>query len=243
MIFDADTFEFNAPPSISRARRVLIKPSVSSSQDYPVNTSRKMMANIIRGIRRISDADILILEGTFDGRSVIPFYRELGYDFPRVLLLDVADTTMVEVDNPLLKPLVMPTFLIPNIILSADYLISVTPLKVVNGQAHLSISNLLSLLSGAKQSVEAQGNWGEIITQDRSRVLADLYYTMPFDLGIIEADKKLVARAETGNGEGFHCGKIFMGEPYQVDREAVQTLGLKADYLKMIDEARVDLEV
>ncbi len=243
MIFNADEFEFEAPSSISRARRVLIKPTAGSTQGYPVNTSRDMLANIIRGIRLISDADILILEGNPDGKPVLPIYKSLGYDFPRVLLLDVRDTTMVEVDNPLLKPLVMSTFMIPNVILSADYLISVTPLKVIGGQAWLSINNLMSLLSGAKQSVEAQGDWETVLAHDRNGVLADLYYTMPFDLGIVEAEKKLVSRTEAAKGETEHCGKVFVGEPYQVDREVAQTLGIKADYLKLIDEARVDIEV
>jgi hypothetical protein len=242
VIFDADEFVFEAPPSISRARRVLIKPTAGSTQGYPLNTSRNMLVNIIKGIRRISDADILILEGTSDGKPMAPVYQSLDYNFPRVLLLDVKDTTMVEVDNPLLKPLVMPTFLVPNVILSADYLISVTPLKIIAGQAALSIPNLLSLLSGARQSVEALGDWEVLIAQDKNRVLADLYYTMPFDLGIIEAEKKLVSKTEAGKGEAEYYGKVFVGEPYHVDKEVSQALGIKMEYLKLIDEARVDLE-
>ena len=34
-----------------------------------------------------------------------------------------------------------------------------------------------------------------------------------------------------------------MGEPYQVDREVVQTLGIKSDYLKQIEEYRADLDL
>jgi hypothetical protein len=92
VIFDADEFVFEAPPSISRARRVLIKPTAGSTQGYPLNTSRNMLVNIIKGIRRISDADILILEGTSDGKPMAPVYQSLDYNFPRVLLLDVKDT-------------------------------------------------------------------------------------------------------------------------------------------------------
>jgi hypothetical protein len=55
---------------------------------YPVSTSREILATIIRGIRQVSDADILILEGTPSGEPVYPIYQALGYDFPRVLLLD-----------------------------------------------------------------------------------------------------------------------------------------------------------
>jgi hypothetical protein len=119
---------------------------------------------------------------------------------------------------------------------------SYSQLKIIAGQAALSIPNLLSLLSGARQSVEALGDWEVLIAQDKNRVLADLYYTMPFDLGIIEAEKKLVSKTEAGKGEAEYYGKVFVGEPYHVDKEVSQALGIKMEYLKLIDEARVDLE-
>ena len=69
-----------------------------------------MLSAIIDGIRQVSDADILILEGTPGGEPIYPIYEALGYNFPRVLMLDVKDCIWVEVDNPLPKPLVVPTF-------------------------------------------------------------------------------------------------------------------------------------
>jgi hypothetical protein len=243
VILDASDFVFEAPSSLSRARRILIKPAAGLGQPYPHSVSRELMNNIIGGIRRISDADILILEGSPQSKPMAPVYKDLKYDFPRVLLLDVRDTTMVEVDNPLLKPLVMPTFLVPNVILSADYLISVAPLKIFGGQGWLTVANLLSLLCGARQGAEAQVEWEALLAQDKSRILADLYYTMPFDLGIIEARQKYVSKSDSARGDSERYGKVFIGEPYQVDREASQTLGIKTEYLKLIDEARADLEV
>ncbi len=243
MIFDADEFIFRAPASITRARRVLIKPSAGYASPYPVTTSRKMMANIIQGIREVSDTDIIILEGTPTGEPVAPIFRSLRYDFPRVLTLDVKDTTLVEVDSPLLKPLAIPTFMVPNVILSSDYLISVTPLKIIKQQGWLSIANLLSLLPSVRYGDGAPRGWKELFELDINMVLADLYYTMPFDLGIIEATEVFTSKNEPDRGEIQPYGKIFMGEPYQVDREASQTLGIRTEYLRLIDEARVDLEV
>ncbi|MGA3094260.1 MAG: hypothetical protein ABSD79_02610 [Dehalococcoidales bacterium] len=100
MVFDSEDFIFEAPPAIARARRVLIKPVAGYPVGYPVTTSREMVVSIIMGIRQISDADILILEGTSTGAPVAPMYQALRYDFPRVLTLDVRDTTLVEVENP-----------------------------------------------------------------------------------------------------------------------------------------------
>jgi uncharacterized protein (DUF362 family) len=243
VIFNAEEFVFKAPPAITRARRVLIKPSAGYPMPYPVSTSRELMASIIQGIRDVSDTDIIILEGTPTGESVGPVFKSLGYDFPRVLTLDVKDTTLVEVDSPLLKPLAIPTFMVPNVILSSDYLISVTPLKIINQQGWLSIANLLSLLPSVRYGDGAPRGWKELFELDINMVLADLYYTMPFDLGIIEAREIFIGGDTPARGQSQAYGKIFAGEPYQVDREASHALGLKTEYLRLIDEARVDLEV
>jgi hypothetical protein len=243
LVYNSDDFVFEAPPAIARARRVLIKPVASYPAPYPVTTSREMMVSIIMGIRQISDADILILDGTPTGAPIAPVYQALRYDFPRVLALDVRETTLVEVENPLLKPLVMPTFMLPNVILSSDYLISVTPAKVVGGVGRLSIANLLGLIPATRYGTGSKGGWEELYGLGIDRVLADLYYTMPFDLGIIEATQKLVSKNDPFRGEKELVGKIFVGEPYQVDTEAARALGIKTDYLKLIDETKVDLEV
>ena len=242
MIFEASDFVFKAPSVVSRARRVLIKPCASYPVSYPVSTSRDILATIIRGIRQVSDADILLLEGTAGGGSIYPIYQSLGYDFPRVLLLDVKDCILVEVDNPLPKPLVVPTFWVPNVILSSDYLITVAPLKVFKGVGSLSIMNMLTLLPSAKYSSEAPGGWEALHSLGINKVIADLYFTLPFDLGIIEARQKFVGSDDPVNGEIEECGKVFVGEPYEVDREAMETLGLKAGYLNLIKEARAGLE-
>ena len=242
LIFEASKFAFKAPPIISRARRVLIKPYASYPAPYPATTSRDMLAVIIEGIRRVGDADILILEGTPGGGPVYPIYRTLGYDFPRVLTLDVKDCIWVEVDNPLPKPLAIPTFWVPNVILSCDYLITVAPLKVFKGRASLSIMNLLTLLPSIKYGGEASGSQGELYSLGIDRVVADLYFTLPFDLGVVEARQKLVSRDDPTQGEIEECGKVFIGEPYDVDCEASAALGLKAGYLDLIKAAKVELE-
>lgn len=241
MKFTASEFTFQAPAVISRARRILIKPSAGSSLPYPVTTSPKMLATIIDGIRKVSDADIIILDGTVDGASIIPNYKTLGYEFPRVLTLDVKDCVWVEVDNPLPKPLAMPTFWIPNVILSSDYLISVTPLKEVKGHGWLSIKNLLSLLPSKKYGGGRYG-WRELYALGIDRVIADLYFTLPFDLGIIEAQQKLSTEDVNEAGETEKTDAVFVGDPFQVDREVSETLEIKADYLNLIRLAESGLD-
>ena len=243
MIFDASEFIFKAPLAVSRARRVLIKPSACYPLTYPVTTSRDMLSTIIEGIRQVSDADILLLEGTPEGDPIYPVYQTLGYNFPRILTLDVKDCIWVEVDNPLPKPLALPTFWVPNVILSSDYLITVAPLKIFNGRGSLSIMNLLTLLPSNKYRGEAPSGWEALYSLGIDKVIADLYFTLPFDLGIIEARQKFTGREnDPTQGEVEEYGKIFVGEPYEVDREVSEILGLKTEYLNFIKSAKVEFE-
>ena len=242
MIFKDSEFVFEPPDVVSRARRVLIKPSACYPVPYPVTTSRDMLAVIIDGIRRVSEADIILLEGTPGGDSVLPIYHTLGYNFPRVLTLDTKDCIWVEVDNPLPKPLAIPTFWVPNVILSSDYLISVAPLRVIQGRGSLSLMNLLSLLPTSKYGTKSRKDWGDLYNLGIDEVLADLYFTLPFDLGIIEARQKFITQDDPTKGEVEECGKVFIGEPYQVDCEASETLGLKTQYLDLINMAKAGFE-
>ena len=242
MIFKDSEFVFEPPPVVSRARRVLIKPSASYSVPYPVTTSRDILSVIIEGIRRVSEADIILLEGTPGGDSIQPIYQTLHYNFPRVLALDVNNCIWVEVDNPLPKALAVPTFWVPNVVLSSDYLITVTPLKVVQGKGNLSLMNLLTLLPGSKYGGEDQKGWRDLYNLGVDKVVADLYFTLPFDLGIIEARQKFTTQDDPTHGEVEECGKIFVGEPYQVDCEASETLGLETRYLDWIGIAKVGFE-
>jgi len=242
LIFDTSEFVFKVPSVVARARRVLIKPSASYPLPYPVSTSADMLAAIISSIRRVSDADILLLEGTPGGVPTRPIYQALGYNFPRVLTLDVKDCIFVEVDNPLPKPFAVPTFWVPNVILSSDYLITVAPLKTYNGSGSFTIPNLLSLLPSSKYHGETNGGWESLYNLGIDKVLADLYFTLPFDLGIVEARQKFAVKEEPSEGEVEEYDKIFIGEPYDADREVADALGLKIGYLDLIKSAKVELQ-
>jgi hypothetical protein len=242
LIFETSDFVFKVPSVVARARRVLIKPSASYPLPYPVSTSVDMLAAIISSIRRVSDADILLLEGTPGGVPTRPIFQALGYNFPRVLTLDVKDCIFVEVDNPLPKPFAVPTFWVPNVILSSDYLITVTPLKTQNGSGNFTIPNLLSLLPSSKYHGNTDAGWDNLYSLGIDKVLADLYFTLPFDLGIIEARQKFTVKEDPSEGEIEDYDKIFVGEPFDADKEVADALGLKIGYLELIKSAKVELQ-
>jgi uncharacterized protein (DUF362 family) len=220
----------------------LIKPDASYPAPYPFTTSPEMLLAIIDGIREVSDADILLLEGTSGEEPIYPIYQALGYNFPRVLTLDVKDSISVEVDNPLPKPMAIPTFWVPNVILSSDYLITVSPLKTFQDKGRLSLMNLLSLLPSNKYDTSTQESWKALYNLGIDKVIADLYFTLPFDLGIIEARQKFIGHMNPVQGEVEECGKVFIGEPFKVDCEAAEALGLKVAYLDLIREAKMGFE-
>jgi uncharacterized protein (DUF362 family) len=242
VIFEASEFVFQPPPLVARARRVLIKPNAGHSMPYPISTSRETMNMIIESIKQVSDADIIILEGTHNGESIYPIYQALGYDFPRVLMLDVRDCIWVEVENPLPHPLVVPTFWVPNVVLSSDYLISVAPFKVLGGRSHFSVPNLLSLLPISKYRGEGPSGWGTLYELGIDKVIADLYFTLPFDLGVVDARQIFVGAENSPQGKTEEYGKIIAGEPYEVDREAAQASGVSTSYLAMIEAGKAELE-
>ncbi len=241
MIYRASDFVFEPEPQVARARRVLIKPSAAYSLPYPVTTSRETLAAIIRGIRRVSEADILILEGTSQSESVRSIYRGLGYDFPRVISLDVNDCILVEVENPLTKPFALANFWIPNIVLSCDYLITIAPFKVAEGQASLTIANLLGLLPSSKYGEESGKGKDQLQRLGINNVMADLYFTLPFDLGIVDARMKFHTGADPTKGEIEEYGYIMVGEPFQVDQEAMKATGTNAEYMNLISMAKMEM--
>jgi hypothetical protein len=243
LIVDSSDFVFRASPEIARARRVLIKPSAAYPSPYPITTSPEIISKVIEGIREVSDADILILEGTPGGGPIYPIYQALGYNFPRILMLDVKDCIWVEVDNPLPKPFAVPTFWIPNVILSSDYLITIATMTIINERPDYSIMNLLSTLPSTKYGNRSPSGWDSLYSLGIDKVLADLYFTLPFDMGIIEARQKFTGKVhQVSQGTVEEYGKIFIGEPFDIDNEACQLLGIKSEYLDLIKVARVGFE-
>ncbi len=242
MIVNASDFVFKPPPQLSWARRVLIKPCAGYPLPYPVTTSPEILSTIVEGIRKVTDADILIADGTPNGESIYPVYRALGYNFHHVLMLDIRDSIFVEVENPLSEPFALPTFWVPNVVLRSDFLISVTPFKVCGNAGRFSVANLLSLLPVSKYQKGNWGDWESLYELGIERVLADLYFTLPFDMGIIEARYKFYYIDDPTKGKVEEYGKILIDEPHEIDRTASQIAGIDSEHLKLIDEGRSQLE-
>lgn len=242
MIYNASDFVFTPPAQLSWARRVLIKPCAGYAMPYPVTTSPEILRAIIKGIRKVTDADIIIADSTLSGEPIAPIYKELGYEFRRVLTFDINDSLLLEIENPLVQFLEESTFWIPNLVIRSDFLISVTPFKVCKESGWFSIANLLNLLQVSKFQKGRYASWEKLQDLSIDRILADLYFTLPFDLGIIEARQKYYFTDDTTEGTTVECGKILVGEPYEVDLEASEMAGLDTRYLQLIKEYRDQID-
>ena len=242
MIVDASDFVFTPPPQLSWARRVLIKPCASYPAPYPITTSPEILNAIIEGIRKVGNADILIADGTTSGESIYPVYQALGYNFHNVLMLDIRDSIFVEVENPLTQYFAVASFWVPNVVLRSDFLISVSPFKICNGTAYLSVANLLSLLPVNKYQKDRLGGWGTLHDLGIERVLADLYFTLPFDLGIIEARQELIYTDDPTKGTAEEYGKVIIGKPHEVDLDASRVAGIVPEHLRLIADGRDQFE-
>ncbi|MBI4215999.1 MAG: DUF362 domain-containing protein [Chloroflexi bacterium] len=240
--YDAAKFALKLPPEVTFARRVLVKPCAAWAKPYPVTTAAAFLGGVIAAIRRVSEADIILLEGGQEPAPMKDIYKALGYDFPRVMLLDSREGVAVEVENPLLKPFALTTFWVPNIVLSCDYLISVAPYKVLGRRGSFVVENLLGLLPSSRYRSEPTNPLGLLSRFDLQHVIADLYFTLPFDLGIIDARQRLFCSAEDPTtGEVDDYGKVFVGEPFQVDKEAAAAGGIETPYLRLIEAGRAEL--
>jgi len=236
MIYKASDFVFTPPPQLSWARRVLIKPCAGYAMPYPVTTSPDILRTIIKGIRKVTDADIIIADSTYSGEPINPIYRSLGYDFRRVLTFDMKDSLFLEIENPLEQFFAESTFWIPNMVIRSDFLISVAPFKICKGSGWFSIANLLNLLQVNKYNKSGLTGWDKIEELGIDKILADLYFTLPFDLGIIEARQKYYYTDDTTEGYAEECGKILVCEPYEVDLEASELAGIDTGYLQLIKD-------
>lgn len=244
MIVKDSDFVFSPPPQLTWARRVLIKPCAGYTMPYPVTTSPELLNTVIKGIREISNADILIADGAPNGESIYPLYKTLGYDFHHVLMLDIRDSIFIEVENPLSQFYAVESFWVPNVVLRSDFLITIVPFRVCANSGRFSVANLLSLLPVSKYQKGKSGGWGTLYELGIEKVLADLYFTLPFDLGIIEASQKYSYTDENDptRGQGEDYGKILVGEPHEIDIEASQIAGVDSEHLRLIGEGRVQLE-
>jgi len=237
-VVDAASFQFVPPPQLAWAQRILIKPYASTGLPYPVSTSPWLISAIINGVRKVTDAEVLIADGSPSGDSMYPAFDNLHYQFNRSLLLDVKDSIFLEMENPLLEFFASGTFHVPNLVLRSDFLISVAPYHVRSGSGRFSIANLLGLLPLNSKRTGGTPEYQGLKGLELERVLADLYFTLPFDMGIVEARQRWEYGDDPATGQATEFGKILVGDPFEVDVLAARLYGTMPEHLNLIEQGK-----
>jgi hypothetical protein len=98
------------------------------------------------------------------------------------------------------------------------------------------------LLPISKYKGDASAGWHALYEFGMDKVIADLYFTLPFDLGIVDARQKFIGVNNSAQGKIEEYGKIFAGEPYEVDQEAARASGAGVSYLTLIEAGKSELE-
>ncbi len=131
-----------------------------------------------------------------------------------------------------------PTFWVPNLVLRSDYLISVAPFHVVAGNGRFTIANLLGLLPLVARKGHDLPEYQGLKGLETEKVLADLYFTLPFDMGILEARQRFDYDQDVDAGTTSQYGKIIVGEPYEVDSLAARLVGMQPEHLALIERGK-----
>jgi len=235
IIADLEGFMFRPPQVLRKCKRVLIKPNAAYPKLHPVTTSIETLQIIIDGIRQTSQAEIIILEGTVSSQSAEEIFTKLGYQKLGVELLDVDQCDYMRMVNPLEEPYVLKEIYVPQIISTCDYKISVSPFKLQTNLSSLTIKNLLGLLPRSKYRAKNPIARGKLHIWGIHKCIADVFFTLDFDLGIIDGRRKFISQRGPAVGKSEDFGKILVGDLLTVDKEALRLSGLQAKYIRLIE--------
>lgn len=220
----------NARQRLVEQTKILLKPNLINASPHPITTPPACCEAIIKYIRKNSSAEIVIAEGCGEADLETPeIFQRLGY----ALLAEKYGVTLVDLNEApvqLVKNSACPVFpemYLPEIAFS-HYIISVPVLKVHSlAQMTGTLKNMMGF-APPKYYSGRYGSWKKAVFHKKmQQSIIDLNtYLLP-DLSIMDGS---IGMAEFHLG-GPHCdppvNKIIAGyNPWQVDREAAELLGL-----------------
>ena len=222
--------EINAPDSIRKYSKILIKPNLVNTSPHPITTHPKMCEALIKYIRRFSDADIVVGDGcgspnreTSDVFEMLGYtYLEKGYNIKLVDLNHVKTKLYTSSHCIVHKDLYLPT------LIDDHYIISLPVLKA-HSLADITgaMKNMMGLLPPAYYS-GIYGSWKKAVFHNKMHEsIIDLYHHVPPHLSVLDASIGLPE---------FHLGGAICHPPVnkmlagydakEIDRKAAELLGL-----------------
>jgi uncharacterized protein (DUF362 family) len=137
--------EIEAGAVLADKSKILVKPNLVDDIPYPVTTPVACVEAIIDYIRSVSNAGIIVAEGSGGHKPTTEVFRELGYtrlaEQKQVRLVDLNEEPLTRSENPLCK--IFREYYIPKIAMEY-FIISVPVLKAHSfSEVTLSLKNMM----------------------------------------------------------------------------------------------------
>ncbi len=212
-----------------KQRRFLIKPNLVTDRPHPVTTAPDCCRAVIRYLRSMTAAEIVIAEGCGDAQlTTAEVFERLGYtDLAvdcRVALVDLNEAPLRRLADE--KCAFFPEIYLPEILFSA-FVISLPVLKAHSlSEITGSLKNMMGALPPAHYSGQS-GVWKKASCHaDMHQAIGDLNRYRTPDLSLLDASIGLADYHLGGSRCEPPAGKLVAGfDPITVDRTAAGLLG------------------
>lgn len=209
---------------------IMLKPNLVIPQPHPVTTSADCCRAIIRYLRSLTDADIIIAEGTGDpSHSTLEVFEKLGYG----KLADEIGVDLIDLNTEPLKRLTkndcvrFPEMYLPKI--AFEYFIISLPVLKAHSLSDVtgSLKNMMGFAPPSHYS-GSQDIWNKAeFHNDIHQSIIDLNKYLKADLTLLDASIGLADYHLGGRICDPPVNQLVAGfDPLAVDRKAAGLLGL-----------------
>lgn len=220
----------SAEEHIAGQTAILIKPNLVNDSPYPITTSPQACEALIEYIRRHSRAGIIVAEGCGDAHlETGEVFARLGYtemaERQGVPLVDLNHEPLRVLNNP--DCTVFPKMYLPEIAFS-HYIVSVPVLKV---HSLATMTGTLKNMMGFAPPEYYSGQYGiwkkAVFHGQMQASLIDLNRYLVPDLSVMDCSTGMAEHHLHGAPCDPPVNRIIAGyDPWKVDREAAELLGL-----------------
>ncbi len=214
----------------SEQTAILLKPNLVTASHHPVTTSPEACAAVIAYIRKVSEAEIVIAEGTGDAHTDTPaVFSALGYDELaknyQVELIDLNEAPLVKREDPACS--FFPEIYLPRIAFS-HFIVS---LPVLKAHSLSTLTGTLKNMIGFAPPRYYAGRFGiwkkAVFHRHIHRAIRELNRYRTPDLSLLDASIGLRDYHLGGACCDPPANKIVAGtDPLAVDRTAATLLGI-----------------
>ena len=216
---------------------VMLKPNLVTGSLPPVTTDMNMVAAVAKWCRRVTNATLLVVEGSGEG-DTYRNYIELGYEkIPVDELVDLDREEIEEYEHP--QAVRFPRIWLPRIVMKG-FLISIPVLKDHSiSKVTLSIKNMVGILPGSRYGGYWSYKKSVVHDGDLDQAIADLALYRPPDLALV--DGRIGMQGSHLSGSPCSPAKnVILGglNPWKVDVEGARVLGHNGEQIGHLKKTR-----